>query len=209
MATLNMKTMQGAEAGTLELSDAVFSIEPNVNAIRAAYLVWAANQRQGTHSTKTRAFVRGGGKKPFKQKGTGRARQGTNRAPYMPGGAIIFGPHPRDYRQKINRKVRSLAFCSQLSDLMLQDRICVLDKLAYEAPKTKTFVSMMAALELTGTRRVLLLLTGEETNVLMSAQNMPNVVCARVEALSIYDLLICDKLVASADCLKKLEERIA
>lgn len=209
MATLNMKNMQGADAGTLEVSDAVFSIEPNKNAVRQAYLVWAANQRQGTHSTKTRGMVRGGGKKPFKQKGTGRARQGTSRAPYMPGGAIIFGPQPRDYRQKINRKVRSLAFFSQLTDLRLQDRLCVVDTIAFETPKTKSFATMLGALKIEEGRRVLLLLTGEEQNVLKSAQNLPNVVCARVEALSIYDLLVCDHLVASADSIKKLEERIA
>ncbi|MDD4279721.1 50S ribosomal protein L4 [Candidatus Sumerlaeota bacterium] len=203
-----MKNMKGADAGTLEVMDAVFSIEPNVNAIRQTYLTWAANQRQGTHSTKTRGMVSGGGKKPFKQKGTGRARQGTSRAPYMPGGAIIFGPQPRDYRQKVNRKVTSLGFKSQLSDLRIKDSIIVLDAIKFDAPKTKDFVTMLAALKAESCR-VLLLVNGDEENVYKSAQNLPNVVIARVEALSIYDLLVCDRLIASADSIKKLEERIA
>ena len=209
MATLTMKNMKGADAGTLELSDRIFAIVPNVNAIRQTYLAWAANQRQGTHSTKTRSVVRGGGRKPFKQKGTGRARQGTARAPHMQGGAVVFGPQPRDYREKVNRKVHSLGLRSQLSDLCKNDSIIVVDRFEFSEPKTKSFVALLKALKAQDGCVLLLTAGDEDANVMRSAQNLPNVICARVDAISIYDLLVCDHLVASADSIKKLEERIA
>src|SRR5688572_2685441 len=121
MATLTIKDSKGAQAGTLDVADAVFATEPNKDAVRQSLLAFEANQRQGTHSTKTRGFVSGGGRKPWKQKGTGRARQGSTRAPQWRGGAIIFGPSPRDYRQKVNKKVRRLALQSALSSLRERD----------------------------------------------------------------------------------------
>jgi large subunit ribosomal protein L4 len=207
MATLTVRDNQGADAGTLDVADAIFGIEPNKNAVRQALLAYEANQRQGTHSTKTRAFVSGGGKKPWKQKGTGRARQGSIRSPQWRGGAIIFGPTPRDYRQKVNKKVRRLALNSVLSDLRTSNRITVLKAFAIDAPKTKDFVSLLERIGVSEAQRVLVLTTGNQESVRKSAANLPSVLVSDVDSINVYNLLTCDHLVTTPEALKALEKQ--
>lgn len=192
--------------GKADVADAVFGVEPNLNAVRQTLLAYQANQRQGTHSTKTRAYVSGGGKKPFKQKGTGRARQGSIRAPQWRGGAIIFGPQPRDYRQKINKKVKSLALYSALSDLRSQNKIILVDDFKLSSPKTKDFVSVLKSLGIADSRQVLLLTGGQEETVLLSARNLDNVVILPVSGINIHVLLTSDHVLATTATIKKLEE---
>jgi large subunit ribosomal protein L4 len=208
MATLTIRDAKGADAGTLDVADNIFAIEPNKNAVRQSLIAYEANQRRGTHSTKTRAFVRGGGRKPFKQKGTGRARQGTTRAPHMRHGAIIFGPQPRDYDQKVNKKVKRLALYSALSDLRTNNAIVLVNGMDFTAPKTKEFAALLDRLGIVDARRILVLLPSHEENLLLSARNLPNVLVSQVENVNIFDLLTCDRLVTTPDGIKKLEEQI-
>ncbi|PKO18653.1 50S ribosomal protein L4 [candidate division BRC1 bacterium HGW-BRC1-1] len=209
MAQLNLINMKGADAGTLDVSDAVFAVDPNKNAVRQALLAYEANQRQGTHSTKTRAFVRGGGRKPFRQKGTGRARQGSSRAPQYRGGAIIFGPQPRGYDQKVNKKVKRLALNSALSDLRAQNRVKVLSDLTVTEPKTKAFKAMLSTIGVGDDQRVLLLVIGGSTNLLLAARNLPNVLVLPVQNINIHSLLTADVLITSPEAVKQLEEALA
>ena len=209
MAQLNLINMKGADAGVLDVSDAVFAVDPNKNAVRQALLAFEANQRQGTHSTKTRAFVRGGGRKPFRQKGTGRARQGTSRAPHYRGGAVIFGPQPRSYEQKVNKKVKRLALNSALSDLRAENRVKVLSDLSVTEPKTKAFRAMLAAIGIGDDQRVLILVGGGQTALLLAARNLPNVLVLPVQNINIHSLLTCDVLVTSPEAVKQLEEALA
>ena len=208
MAQLNLINMKGADAGVLDVSDAVFAVDPNKNAVRQALLAFEANQRQGTHSTKTRAFVRGGGRKPFRQKGTGRARQGTTRAPQYRGGAIIFGPQPRGYDQKVNKKVKRLALNSALSDLRAQNRVKVLSDLSVTEPKTKAFRTMLSAIGIGDDQRVLILVIGGASTLLLAARNLPNVLVLPVQNINIHSLLTCDVLVTSPEAVKQLEEAL-
>lgn len=207
MATLTVRDNKGADAGTLDVSDSIFGVEPNKNAVRQALLAYEANQRQGTHSTKTRAFVRGGGRKPWKQKGTGRARQGSIRSPQWRGGAIIFGPTPRDYRQKVNKKVRRLALNSVLSDLRNGNRITVIKGFGIDAPKTKDFIALLDRVGISQVQRLLVLTTGDESNVKKSAANLPSVLVSDVQSINVYDLLTCDHLITTPEALKALEKQ--
>ena len=209
MATLQIRDAQGAEAGTIDVSDAVFGIEPNKSAVRQALIAFEANQRSGTHSTKTRGFVSGGGKKPWRQKGTGRARQGSIRAPQWRGGAVIFGPQPRDYNVKLNKKVKRLALYSALSDLRQGVQITVVKDFGITEPKTKAFVELTRKLGIAESRRILVLLSEPNEALLLSARNLPNVLVSRVENVNIFDLLTCDHLVITADGIKALEELLA
>lgn len=205
MATMNLKNAQGADSGTLVVVDGVFNIEPNVNAVRQALIAFQANQRTGTHATKTRAFVRGGGKKPWRQKGTGRARQGSIRAPQWRGGAIIFGPQPRDYRQKVNRKVKRLALMSALSDLVRQDKFIVVSDFGITAPKTKDFTAFLDRVGAGGGAKVLVMLAEPQDNVLLSARNLPQVNVLPVGEVNIFDLLTSDVIVTTSEGVKALE----
>ena len=207
MATLTVRDAKGADAGTLDVPDSIFGVEPNKNAVRQALIAYEANQRQGTHSTKTRAFVSGGGKKPWKQKGTGRARQGSIRSPQWRGGAIIFGPQPRDYRQKVNKKVRRLALNSALSDLRNGNKITVLKGFGIDAPKTKDFVGLLGRIGVEQAQRVLVLVTGGEEVVRKSAANLPSVLVSDVQNINIYNLLTCDHLITTPEALKSLEKQ--
>ena len=206
MATLTIRNAQGADVGTVDVADSVFAVEPNEHAVRQALYALEANQRQGTHSTKTRAFVSGGGKKPFRQKGTGRARQGSSRAPNMRGGAIIFGPLPRDYNQKVNRKVKRLALFSALSDLRTQNKIVVVDSIVFNEPKTRDFNALIAKLGMSDARRILVLLGEPDQKILLSARNLPNVLVTPVANINIFDLLTSDYVLTTADSIKKVEE---
>lgn len=192
----------------MDVSDAVFGIEPNRHAVRQTLIAYQANQRQGTHSTKTRGFVRGGGRKPWKQKGTGRARQGSIRAPQWRGGAVIFGPSPRDYNQKVNRKVRRLALYSALSDLRNLEKITVLKDFAMSAPSTKEFISLLDKIGVGAAQRVLVLVADYDDNLSKSARNLGTVIVSDIQNINIYNLLTCDHLVATPDTLKALEKQI-
>lgn len=209
MATLTIRDPKGADAGTVDVSDSVFGIEPNRHAVRQALVAYQANQRQGTHSTKTRRFVRGGGAKPWKQKGTGRARQGSIRAPQWRGGAVVFGPSPRDYNQKVNRKVRRLALYSALSDLRKQDKITVLKGYGLDKPSTKGFIALLDKLGVAAAQRVLVLVSDYDDNLARSARNLGTVIVSDIQNINIYNLLTCDHLVATPETLKALEKQIS
>lgn len=209
MATLTIRDPKGADAGSVDVSDGVFGIEPNRDAVRQALIAYQANQRQGTHSTKTRAFVRGGGRKPWKQKGTGRARQGSIRSPQWRGGAIIFGPSPRDYTQKVNRKVRRLALYSALSDLVKLEKITVLKEFALTKASTKSFIDLLGSLGVVKAQRILVLVSDYDDNLAKSARNLGTVIVSDIQNINIYNLLTCDHLVATPDTLKALEKQIS
>jgi large subunit ribosomal protein L4 len=206
MATLTIKDAKGAEVGTLDAADAVFGIEPNLNAVRQSVLAYEANQRQGTHSTKTRSFARGGGRKPWRQKGTGRARQGSIRAPQWRGGAVVFGPTPRDYSQKVNRKTRRLALLSALSELRNANRITVVKNFELSRPKTAEFEELLGHIGAGDDAVVLILLAEPDENVVLSSRNLPFTNVLPVHNINIYDLLTCDRLVTTPEGIKKLEE---
>lgn len=207
MATLTIRKNDGSQGATLELADAVFGIEPNAHCVRAAVTQFMANQRAGTHSTKTRAFVSGGGRKPWRQKGTGRARQGSIRAAQWRGGAIIFGPHPRDYSFRLNQKVKQKALCSVWSDLMRNGRLIVLDTFGLEAPKTRRVVEILDALGVDGT--ALLVTEKTDETLILSARNIPWVTPLNADNLNIYDLLTHDWVVVTSDVIKRVEATYA
>jgi large subunit ribosomal protein L4 len=204
MAEITIKTTAGKDAEKLSLSDAVFGIEPNLNCVRAALDGYQANQRLGTHATKTRGQVRGGGKKPWKQKGTGRARQGSIRSPQWRGGAIIFGPSPRNYGYRVNQKVRATAIRSALSDIAKAGKLIGLEEVKFEAPKTKAVIEALKAIGAEG--RVLLLTETADPNLYLSTRNLTWVSCIPLENINIYDLLTHDCVVATKSALKRLEE---
>lgn len=204
MAEITIKNASGKEAGSLDISDAVFGIEPNLGCVRAAFDGFRANQRAGTHSTKTRSTVHGGGKKPWKQKGTGRARQGTIRAVQWRGGAVAFGPHPRDYGYRVNRKVRKKAIQSVLSSLHQSNNIFAVDDFGLSAPKTKDLVQALQTLGISGS--ALIITESLDKNVALSARNLPKVRCVTTDNLNIYDLLVHDNVVATSGALTRIGE---
>ena len=182
----------------------IYNIESNEVVVKKALDLQLASLRQGTHKTKTRAEVSGGGKKPWKQKGTGRARQGSIRAPQWRGGGIVFGPVPRSYAYKLNKKVRRLALKSALSTKVVENEIVVLDALAFEAPKTKEMISVLGALNITS--KALVVTAEENTTVELSTRNIPGVKVLSVAQLNVLDLLDATKLVITQDALNKVEE---
>lgn len=197
----------GAQVGEIELNDSVFGIEPNKAVLHDAVVMQLASMRQGTHDTKGRSEVRGGGRKPWKQKGTGRARQGSIRAPQWVGGGTVFGPTPRSYAYKLPRKVRRLAIRSALSTKVLNNEIVVLDALQFEAPKTKEMVQVLKGLNV---ERKALVVTGEFTeNVAKSASNIPGVKFVTASGINVLDVLNYDKLVITQDAVSKVEEVLA
>lgn len=207
MATLSVKKSDGTSGGSLELSDAVFGVEPNVVVVRTVVNSQLANRRIGTHSTKTRAFVSGGGKKPFKQKGTGRARQGSTRAPQWRHGAIIFGPQPRDYRKAVNKKVRQVALRSILSELVKEDRLIVVDSFGITAPKTQEFVSVLGRLGVDlQISSALVIKPSLDVPLELSARNVPSVNIINQENINALDLLSHDYVVATSDVIKHLDQ---
>lgn len=209
MTKLNVYNLEAKEVGTIELSDAVFGIEPNQQAIFDAVLMQQASLRQGTHKTKTRSEVSGGGKKPFRQKGTGRARQGSIRATQWRGGGIAFGPTPRSYAYKLNRKVRRLALKSILSEKVLNNETVVINSLKMDAVKTKEFVKVMNAFKFD--RKTLFVVDVQEDfeNAYLSMRNLPNVLMVTVESLNVYDVANADKLVLTEAAATKAGEVFA
>ncbi len=204
MPVVAIKDMAGKSVGEIELSAAVFGIEPNAAVMHMAVVNYLANQRQGTQSTLTRSEVSGGGKKPWRQKGTGHARQGSTRAPQWTHGGIALGPKPRDYYYTINKKERQLALKSALSDKVLTESLIVLDALTVEGFKTKTVVECLKALE-TG-KKTLIVLASNENNVVKSAANIPGVKTAQVNTINTYDIINADTLVIVKDAVKTIEE---
>ena len=204
MPKVDVYNMQGKKVSDVELSTAVFGIEPNEAVVHSVLVNYLANQRQGTQSTKTRAEVRGGGKKPWRQKGTGRARQGSIRAPQWIKGGIALGPKPRSYKYTVNKKERRLAIKSILSSKVLEKELTVVDKLELAEIKTKTMVKALSDLKVEGT--TLIILPEQNKNVLMSARNIEGVKTILINNINVFDLLKYNKLVLPLETVKKLEE---
>lgn len=194
-----LKNMQGQQVGMIELPDAIFASEINQAAMHQALMRQLANRRLGTHNTKTRSFVKGGGRKPWRQKGTGRARQGSTRAPHWRGGGIVFGPHSRTYVQKMPRKMRRLALRSALSVKAQEQQVIVVDDLQMAAPRTREIAAMLKALEID--RSALLVIPGTDATVELSTRNLPNVKALHASYLNVRDLLGYKTLVLTQQAL--------
>ncbi|MCX7016900.1 MAG: 50S ribosomal protein L4 [Candidatus Sumerlaeota bacterium] len=204
---VTIKNQQGAPQEELELAEAVFGVEVNENCVRQTLNSYLNNQRQGTAQTKTRAFVSGGGKKPWKQKGTGRARAGSTRSPLWRGGAIIFGPAPRSYRSKVNKKVRRAALCSVLTARAQEGAITVLDSLDLGESKTKQVDDLLVRLGLDG--KVLIVAPEVNTNLILGARNLPGIEVVVPENLNVYNLLGHEQLVFSKASVERVTELFA
>ncbi|WP_295081294.1 50S ribosomal protein L4 [Ruminococcus sp.] len=204
MSTISVFDMTGKQVSETELNDAVFGITPNEGVMHAAVVNYLANQRQGTQSTLTRTEVSGGGRKPWRQKGTGHARQGSTRAPQWVHGGIALGPKPRDYRYELNKKVKRLAMKSALSTKVIDNNMIVLDALTLEGFKTKTVVDMLKALGVEG--KALIVTAEADTKVIKSAANIPGVKTAAVNTLNVYDILNYDKFIVVKNAVGKIEE---
>ena len=204
MSQVTMLNMAGQEAGVIELNDAVFGIEPNQFAVHTVIKNYLANQRQGTQSAKTRGEVRGGGRKPFRQKGTGRHRQGSTTDPSQVGGGIAFAPKPRDYRYSVPKKVKRLAMLSSLSSKVLEKEIIVLDNLAFDAPKTKDMIKVLENVK--AEKKALIVMAEKNDNVVKSAANIPGVRTALVNTMNVYEIINHTSLILTADAVKKIEE---
>ena len=204
MPTISIYDMTGKQTGSMELSADIFGIEPNVAVMHSAVINYLANQRQGTQSTKTRSEVSGGGRKPWRQKGTGHARQGSTRSPQWTHGGIALGPKPRSYRFALPKKVRRLALKSAFSSKVMADEMLVLESLSLEEIKTKTIVNMLNALG--ADRKVLLVLPEKDEKIVLSARNIPGVKTALVNTLNVYDILNCDKFIVVKDAIAQIEE---
>ena len=204
MSSMKVLNMAGAEVGTVELNDEIFGITPNPVAVHEVVKNHLANCRQGTQSALTRAEVSGGGRKPWRQKGTGHARQGSTRAPQWTHGGIALGPKPRDYVVGMNKKVKRLALKSAFSSKVLDSELVVVDKIASEDYKTKTMASMLKALG--AEKKTLVVLEGADEKTLKSFANIPGVKTASVSTLNVYDVLNCSKFVVVKDAVAKIEE---
>ena len=204
MSTISVFDMAGKQVSETELSDAVFGIEPNQAVMHAMVVNYLANQRQGTQSTLTRTEVSGGGRKPWRQKGTGHARQGSTRAPQWTHGGVALGPKPRDYSYSLNKKVKRLAMKSALSTKVLDNNLIVLDALTLDSYKTKTVVEMLKALGVEG--KALIVTAEADSKVIKSAANIPGVKTAAVNTLNVYDILNYDKFIVVKNAVGKIEE---
>ena len=204
MPKVSVYNIEGKKVSDIELKEEIFGIEPNEAIIHSVLVNFLANQRQGTQSTKTRSEVSGGGRKPWRQKGTGRARQGSIRAPQWIKGGIALGPKPRSYKYTVNKKERRLAVKSMLSMKVLEQSLVVVDKLAFEEIKTKNMVSALNNLKVTG--KTLVMLAEKNENVQKSARNIEGVKTTLVNTINVYDLLKYNNLVVTLDTVKKLEE---
>ena len=203
MANVSVYNMEGKEVGTIELSDAVFGVEINEHLVHMAVLQQLANNRQGTQKAKTRSEVSGGGRKPWRQKGTGHARQGSIRAPQWKGGGVVFAPTPRDYSFKLNKKEKQAALKSVLTDKVQNDALVVVDEIKLDEIATKEFAKVMKNLNV---EKGLVVLADNDKNVVLSARNMADVNTEVVNAINVYDILSAGKLVLTKDALTKIEE---
>lgn len=197
----------GSQAGEFELNESVFGIEPNTHVLHEAVVMQRASMRQGTHAVKNRSEVRGGGRKPWRQKGTGRARQGSIRSPQWVGGGVVFGPTPRSYSYKLPKKVRRLALKSALSSKVNEQSLIVLENIAIDAPKTKEVVKMLSALNVE--RKALIVTADTDENVIRSANNIQGVKVLSVNEVNVLDLLSHDKLIFTKDAAEKAGEVLA
>ena len=204
MSTIKVLNMSGAEVGTVELSDGIFGIEPNQAVVHEVVKNHLANRRQGTQSALTRAEVSGGGKKPWRQKGTGHARQGSTRAPQWTHGGIVFAPKPRDYSYNVNKKIKRLALKSVLSAKAAEGKIIVVDSIAMDAPKTREFAAFLNAVK--AEDKAYIVMPEVAANVVKSARNIPGIVTTTATILSVYDILNAKYLVVDKDALAKIEE---
>lgn len=206
MPSIKVYKMDGTEAGTLKLSDKVFGAEYREELIHQAVITRLANDRQGTKSTLTRTEVRGGGRKPWRQKGTGHARQGSTRAPQWKGGGVVFAPVPRDYSFKLNKKEKRAALKSVLTSRVQDNKLIVLDELKFDEIKTKEFKKVMDNLNV---GKAMVVIGGQDENVILSARNLPTVNTAVAENINVYDILKGDTLVLTKDAVAKIEEVFA
>ena len=204
MPKVDVYNIEGKKIETIELNDEIFGIKPNKTVVHSVLVNYLANQRQGTQSTKTRAEVSGGGKKPWRQKGTGRARQGSIRAPHWIKGGIALGPKPRSYKYRVNKKERRLAIKSLLSSKVLENNLVVVDKLELKEIKTKNMVKTLENLKVEG--KTLIVLPEKNQNVQASARNIEGVKTSLTNTINVYDLLKYNKLILTVDAVKNLEE---
>ena len=203
MAKVSVYNMEGKEVGTAELNDSIFGVEINEHLVHMAVLQQLANNRQGTQKAKARSEVSGGGRKPWRQKGTGHARQGSIRAPQWTGGGVVFAPTPRDYSFKLNKKEKQAALKSVLTDKVASDALVVVDELKFDEIATKEFAKVMKNLNV---EKGLVVLADNDKNVVLSARNMADVNTEVVNAINVYDILSAGKLVLTKDALEKIEE---
>lgn len=203
MANVSVLSKTGQEVGKIDLLDDIFSIEINQNVVHMVVVQYLANQRQGTKSTKTRAEVRGGGRKPWKQKGTGRARQGSIRSPQWKGGGVVFAPKPRDFSFKLNKKVKRLALKSVLSSKVLEEKFIVVEDLNMDTLKTKEMVKVLANIK---AQNALIVLGDSDRNALLSAKNIKNIQTCSVGTINVYDILKFEKLVVTKEAVEKMQE---
>ena len=204
MATLKMLNMAGAEAGEIKLNDEIFAITPNEYAVHEVVKNYLACQRQGTQSAKTRAEVRGGGRKPFRQKGTGRHRQGSSTDPTQVGGGVVFAPKPRDYRYRVNKKVKRLAMKSVLSAKVADNEMIVLNVIKFDEPKTKEMIKMLANVK--AGKKALIVMAEKDENVIKSAANIPGVRTALVGTMNVYEIINHTNFIVTEEAIKKIEE---
>lgn len=203
MAKVSVYNMEGAVVGDIELNDSVFGVEVNEHLVKLAVTAHLANKRQGTQKAKTRAEVSGGGRKPWKQKGTGHARQGSTRSPQWTGGGVVFAPVPRDYTIRLNKKEKRAALKSALTSRVLDSKFIVLDELKLDAIKTKNFVAVMNNLKV---NKALVVIEDKDENVTKSAANVADVKTAYVNTINVFDILKYDTVVATKEAVKKIEE---
>lgn len=207
MPKVSVYNVEGKQVSEIELADAVFGLQPNVHVLHSAVLLQQASLRAGTHDVKGRSEVRGGGRKPWKQKGTGRARQGSIRSPQWKGGGIVFGPTPRSYGFKLPRKVRRLAIKSALSSKVIENQIIVLDQLSLSAPKTKDFAKILNNLKVE--RKALVVTADFDQNVALSARNIPGVKFVAADGINVLDVMKHDQLIITKEAVAKVEEVFA
>ncbi|WP_088810708.1 MULTISPECIES: 50S ribosomal protein L4 [Listeria] len=207
MPKLSLLKQDGSKAGEITLNDAVFGIEPNEKVVVDVILSQRASLRQGTHKVKNRSEVRGGGRKPWRQKGTGRARQGSIRSPQWRGGGVVFGPTPRSYAYKLPKKVRRLAIKSILSSKVKDENVLVLENLAFDAPKTKDFAAFLKNISVDS--KALIVVAGESENVELSARNIQGITVIPAESISVLEVASHDKLIITKAAVEKVEEVLA
>ena len=203
MANVSVYNMEGNEVGSMELNDAVFGVEVNEHLVHMAVVQQLANNRQGTQKAKTRSEVSGGGRKPWRQKGTGHARQGSTRAPQWTGGGVVFAPVPRDYSFKMNKKEKNLALKSVLTTKVAENKFIVVDGLNFDEIKTKNMVNVLKNLEV---KKALVVTDDDNKNVTLSSRNIPGVKTAFTNTINVYDILKYDKMVVAKDVISKIEE---
>ena len=203
MANVSVYNIEGKEVGSLELNDAIFGVEINEHLVHMAVVQQLANNRQGTQKAKTRSEVSGGGRKPWRQKGTGHARQGSTIAPQWTGGGVLFAPTPRDYSFKMNKKEKRAALKSALTSRVVDSKIVVLDEIKFNEIKTKNFANVMKNLKLD---KALMVIGDNDANVILSARNIPDVKVSQPNTINVYDILKYDTLVVTKDAVAKIEE---